>query len=47
MLDIAAVVLVLAAGAAWLNRKLFRLPPTIGGPNKIPSARRKSVSPLV
>lgn len=30
MLDIAAVILVLAAGAAWLNRKLFRLPPTIG-----------------
>ena len=30
MLDIAAVILVLAAGAAWLNRKVFRLPPTIG-----------------
>jgi len=30
MLDIVAVILVLAAGAAWLNRKCFRLPPTIG-----------------
>jgi CPA1 family monovalent cation:H+ antiporter len=30
MLDITAVILVLAAGAAWLNRKYFQLPPTIG-----------------
>jgi len=30
MLDIVAVVLVLAAAAGWLNRKFFRLPPTIG-----------------
>lgn len=30
MLDIAAVILLLAAGAAWLNGKVLRLPPTIG-----------------
>ena len=30
MLDIVAIILVLAAGAAWLNRTCFRLPPTIG-----------------
>jgi CPA1 family monovalent cation:H+ antiporter len=30
MLDIIAVILVLAAAAAWLNRRYFGLPPTIG-----------------
>ena len=30
MIDIAAVILVLAAGAAWLNRRWLGLPPTIG-----------------